>query len=60
MTDKKTNTEHLHEEGVINKDELDADQAKSIDSLSQEEIEHLKSISKKIKSDKAKPVGIML
>lgn len=60
MSDKKSNTEHLHEEGVINKDDLHEDHIKAIDQLSQEEVEHLKSISKKVKNGGGQPVGIGL
>ena len=35
--DQKSNTQHLHEEGVLNKDDLHEDQIKAIDSLSPEE-----------------------
>ncbi|MCO4823078.1 MAG: hypothetical protein KC469_13500 [Flavobacteriaceae bacterium] len=60
MSDTKSNTDHLHEEGVINKADLTEEHIKSIDSLSKEEIEHLKSISKKVKNQSGQPVGIGL
>ncbi|MDO6428269.1 hypothetical protein Q4489_14710 [Thalassotalea sp. 1_MG-2023] len=55
----KSNTEHLHEEGVINKEELTKEHVKAIDGLSKDEVEQLKSINKSVK--KVSPgVGIML
>lgn len=60
MTDKQSNSDHLHEEGVINKEDLHDDHIKAIDQLSSEEIEHLKSISKKVQTSSGKPVGIAL
>lgn len=58
--DKKSNTEHLHEEGVLDKSELHEDQIKAIDSLTPQEVETLKSISKKHKKSGDKPVGVLL
>lgn len=60
MTDKKSNTDHLHEEGVLNKDDLNEEQIKSIDSLNEEEVEHLKKINNKVNKGSSKPTGIML
>ena len=60
MSNNKSNTEHLHDEGVINKADLHEDHIKAIDQLSSEEVEHLKSISKKVESSSGKPVGIAL
>lgn len=60
MSDKQSNSEYLHAEGVINRDELHEDHIKAIDQLSQEEVEHLKSIGKKIDQGDGKPVGIGL
>lgn len=59
MSDNKSNTEHLHEEGVINKDDLDDNHVKALDSLSKEEIESLKSIDKNMKKNNPS-VGIVL
>ncbi len=55
-----TNTEHLHQEGVLNKDELSAEHAEAIDSLSKEEVEQLKSMHQNANKGKDKPVGIMV
>ncbi len=60
MTDNKSNTDQLHEAGALNKDDLTEDHIEAIDQLSQEEVEHLKSISKKVNKDGGKPVGIGL
>lgn len=60
MTDKKSNTDHLHEEGIIKKEDLTQEHIESIDALSQEEIEQLKAISKKVNKDNKKGVGIFL
>jgi hypothetical protein len=43
-----TNTDKLHEAKVINKEELNEDQEKSIESLSSEEIQQVINISKKL------------
>jgi hypothetical protein len=59
MTDNTTNTEHLHKAGIINKADLDKDNIEAIDSLSKEEVEHLKSIDKNMKKVN-KGVGIFL
>jgi len=58
MTDNQSNTDHLHEEGVVNKADLTEEHVKAIDSLSKEEIEQLKSIHKNINKDKDNPVGV--
>ena len=42
------NTDKLHEAKVINKEELNDDHKKSIESLSSEEVEQIISISKKL------------
>ena len=60
MADKKSNTDHLHEEGVVNKDELHPDQIEAIDALSDEEVEQLKKVSKKVDANKSGGVGIYL
>jgi len=51
MTESKSNCDHLHEAGVINKDDLDADHIKAVDSLSKEEIEQLKAIDENMKKN---------
>ncbi|NQZ82979.1 MAG: hypothetical protein HRT52_18370 [Colwellia sp.] len=60
MTDKQSNTDQLHQEGALNKDDLHEDHIKAIDQLSQEEVEHLKAINKKVQKDSGQPVGIVL
>ncbi|GLX80043.1 hypothetical protein tinsulaeT_33830 [Thalassotalea insulae] len=55
-----TNTEHLHQEGVLNKDDLSAEHTEAIDSLSKEEVEQLKSMNKNANKGKDKPVGIAI
>jgi len=60
MNDNQTNTDHLHEAGIIDKDALDEGHKKALDSLSVEEIEHLKSIDKNMKSTSGSGVGITL
>jgi len=60
MNDNQTNTEHLHEAGIINKNGLDVGHKKALDSLSIEEIEHLKSIDKNMKNTSGSGVGITL
>lgn len=60
MSDKKSNTDELHEAGALNKEDLHEDHIKAIDQLSKEEVEHLKSISKKVKNKSGQPVGIGL
>lgn len=59
MSNNKSNTEHLHEAGVINKADLDKENIEAIDSLSKEEIEHLKSIDKNMKKSN-NSVGVFL
>jgi len=59
MTDNKSNTDHLHEAGVINKADLDKDHLEAIESLSKEEIENLKSIDEKMKKTNS-GVGVFL
>ncbi|GAA6205837.1 hypothetical protein [Thalassotalea sp. SU-HH00458] len=58
MSNNKSNTEHLHEEGVVNKAELSDEHVNAIDSLSAEEIEQIKSIHKNVNKDNDNPVGI--
>ena len=60
MTDNKTNTDHLHDAGIINKPELSDEHIKAIDSLSKEEVEQLKSIHKSANKDNDNPVGIVI
>ncbi|MBA6232543.1 MULTISPECIES: hypothetical protein [unclassified Colwellia] len=43
-----TNTDKLHEANVIDKEKLNDDHKKSIESLSNEEVEQVISISKKL------------
>lgn len=59
MTNKKSNTDHLHEEGVLNKDDLHDDHIKAIDMLPEEEVEHLKRINERVKKGSGQPVGIV-
>ncbi|GHG01325.1 hypothetical protein [Thalassotalea marina] len=59
MTKEQSHSDHLHAEGIINKDELTEEHLKAIDSLSKEEVEQIKKINKTIQ--KTSPgVGIML
>lgn len=60
MSNNKSNIDQLHEAGALNKDKLHEDHIKAIDQLSQEEVEHLKVINKKIQKDSGQPVGIVL
>lgn len=60
MADKKCNVDHLHDEGLLNKDELHEDSKKALNELSTEEVEQLKSISKKYKDKTGKAVGITI
>lgn len=59
MTIAKSNSEQLHEAGIINKKDLSQESIQTIDSLSQEEVGHLKvsNLSKKKVSNTA---GIVL
>ena len=59
MTDKKSNTDQLHEAGVLKKEDLHEDHVKAIEQLSQKEVEHLKTMNEKVQKDGAKPVGII-
>ena len=52
MTDSINNVEQLHEAGALNKKELSEEHIKAINSLSQEEVEQLKSIHKNVNKDK--------
>jgi hypothetical protein len=54
----KSNTEHLHEAGVIDKSDISEEHQKAIDTLSKEEIENLKAIDGNMK--KSHGVGVML
>ncbi len=60
MTDNQSNTEHLHEAGIVNKADLSDEHVKAIDSLSKEEIEQLKSIHENANKDNDEPVGICI
>ena len=60
MTDKKSNTEQLHDAGIINKADLDADHIKALDGLSQEEVDNLKSIDSSMKKSSGPNVGVAL
>ncbi|MFT5758404.1 MAG: hypothetical protein ACI9LM_003145 [Alteromonadaceae bacterium] len=60
MTDNKKNTDHLHDAGVINKADLSEEHSKAVNSLSKEEIEHLKSIDKNMKKTSGSGVGVNL
>jgi len=57
---KKDNVEQLHDCGALKKEELNDDHKKALNSLSQEEIEQLKSIHKSANKDDDNPVGIFL
>jgi hypothetical protein len=59
MADNKSNTDLLHEAGVVNKADLSDEHIEAIDSLSKEEIEQLKSIHKNANIGKDRPVGII-
>jgi hypothetical protein len=43
------NTDKLHDAKIIDKDKIDEDHVKAIESLSAEEVEHTINISKKLK-----------
>ncbi|WP_206484115.1 hypothetical protein [Thalassotalea sp. G2M2-11] len=60
MTSNQSNTEHLHNEGVVNKAELTAEHIQAIDSLSAEEVDQLKAIHKNANKDNDTPVGIVI
>ncbi|WP_077341552.1 aroma-sacti cluster domain-containing protein [Pseudocolwellia agarivorans] len=60
MSDTKTNVEQLHEAGALDKDRLHEDHVNAINQLSQEEVDHLKSINKKIQNQSGQSVGIIL
>jgi len=57
---QQSNTDHLHDEGMLNKDEMSAEQKKAVDSLSQEEVGHLKSMHKNANKNSGQPVGIII
>jgi hypothetical protein len=59
MSNNKSNTENLHEAGIINKDDLDKEHIEAIDTLSQEEVDNLKSIDKSMKKSN-QGVGVFL
>ncbi|MDO6445913.1 hypothetical protein Q4493_09030 [Colwellia sp. 1_MG-2023] len=56
----KSNTEYLHDEGVLNKSDLSTEHVEAIDSLSKLEVEQLKSIHDNANKDKDQPVGIFV
>lgn len=60
MSDEKNNIDQLHECGALDKSRLHEDHIDAINQLSQEEVEHLKSINKKVQSESGQPVGIIL
>lgn len=60
MTDSKNNVEQLHEAGALNKKELSEEHVKAINSLSQEEVEQLKSINKNVGNESDSSVGIFI
>jgi len=51
MTNKKNNVDQLHDSGALNKEELSDDHKRALNSLSQEEVEQLKSIHKSVNKD---------
>jgi len=57
---QQSNTDHLHDEGMLNKDEMSAEQKKAVDSLSQEEVGHLKSMHQNANKNSGQPVGIII
>lgn len=59
MTDNQSNTEHLHEAGIVNKADLSDEHVKAINSLSKEEIEQLKTLHDSANKDNDNPVGII-
>jgi hypothetical protein len=59
MSNNESNTDHLHEAGVVNKADLSDEHIQAIDSLSKEEIEQLKSIHKNANKGKDHPVGVV-
>lgn len=60
MSNTKTNVEQLHDAGALDKDRLHEDHVNAINQLSQEEVDHLKSINKKIQNQSGQSVGIIL
>jgi len=60
MSDNKSNVDKLHEAGALDKERLHKDHIEAINQLSQEEIEHLKSINEKVQKNSGQSVGIIL
>jgi len=60
MSDNKSNVDKLHEAGALDKERLHEDHIEAINQLSQEEIEHLKSINEKVQKNSGQSVGIIL
>jgi len=60
MTTNNDNVDQLHDAGALNKEELTDEHKKALNTLSQEEIEQLKSIHKSANKDDDNPVGIFL
>ena len=54
------NVETLHKEKVIDKEKLTKDEHKAINALSDEEVEQMVKIHKKLKGDMDGPVGFPL
>lgn len=49
MNNMQSNSDQLHQAGVINKEELSQENINAIDSLSQEEVGHLKISNSSVK-----------
>ncbi|MBA6348223.1 MULTISPECIES: hypothetical protein [unclassified Colwellia] len=60
MSNNKSNADHLHDAGVVNKAELSDEHLKAIDSLSKEEVAQLESIHKSANKGNDKPVGVIV
>lgn len=58
MSENTSNVDHLHEAGVLNKEELSEAHAKAINNLSAEEVEQLKAIHKSGNKGNDDPVGV--
>jgi len=58
-----TNTDKLHQAGVLDKDKLTQDHIDAIDNLSDDEVKHIESIHKKLTPEEkatSKVVGLPL
>ena len=58
MTDSNNNVDQLHDAGAINKADLTDEHKKALNTLSQEEVEQLKAINKKMKKGSGDDVTV--